>query len=55
MMEKTLLPANDWQLGDWLPITFIPSTPDEIEYMDHVRARVEKENDRYIEKLKQQK
>src|SRR5258708_7022208 len=34
---------SEWQLGDWLPITFIPSTPEEIEYMEFVRERVKKD------------
>lgn len=44
--------SSSYELGDWLPITWIPNTPDEIEYMEFVRAKVAKEHDKYIAELK---
>lgn len=42
-----------WELGDWLPITWIPATEAELDYMEFVRARVTKEHEEYINELKQ--
>lgn len=43
----------EWELGDWLPITWEPAAEAEIEYMEFVREKVRKEHDRYLERIKQ--
>lgn len=48
---EALQGESEWQLGDWLPITWKPATKEEIEYMDLVRERVAKEHDNYIKYL----
>jgi len=54
LRENTQKRNDEWQLGNWLPITFErPNTEAEIDYMEFVRSKVTKEHDEYIEKLKQ--
>lgn len=42
-----------WKLGDWLPITWIPCTEEELKYMTTVRARQEFLNDMFVDSLKE--
>lgn len=41
-----------WELGDWLPITWIPATEDEIDYMKFCRKATDEKNEKYLEMLR---
>lgn len=49
LVEKQV---SQWELGDWLPITWIPATEAELEYMRFCREKTTNQHNKYLENLK---